>query len=57
MLFRSNNLIYTAMYTAYMLIGGYYEERRLVRIFGEEYLRYRVRVGAFFPHLWRQPAA
>ncbi len=52
-----NNLIYTAMYTAYMLIGGYYEERRLVRIFGEDYLRYRARVGAFFPRLWPQPAA
>lgn len=52
-----NNLIYTAMYTAYMLIGGYYEERRLVRIFGQDYLRYRARVGAFFPRLWRQPTA
>jgi protein-S-isoprenylcysteine O-methyltransferase Ste14 len=52
-----NNLMYTAMYTAYMLIGGYYEERRLVRIFGEDYQRYREQVGAFFPRLWRQPAA
>jgi len=51
-----NNLVYTGMYAAYMLIGGYYEERRLVRIFGEEYLRYQARVGAFFPRLWRQPA-
>ena len=52
-----NNLIYTAMYTAYMLIGGYYEEQRLVRIFGEDYLRYQAQVGAFFPRLWRLPAA
>lgn len=52
-----NNLVYTAMYAAYMLVGGYYEERRLVRIFGEDYLRYRGRVGAFFPRLWRQPGA
>jgi len=51
-----NNLVYTAMYTAYMLIGGYYEERRMVRIFGEDYLRYRRRVGAFIPRLRRQPA-
>lgn len=49
-----NNLVYTAMYTMYMLIGGYYEERRLVRIFGAEYQRYRARVGAFFPQLWRR---
>ncbi len=46
-----NNLIYTAMYSAYMLIGGYYEEKRLVRIFGQDYLRYRRQVGAFFPRL------
>ena len=52
-----NNLIYTALYTAYMLIGGYYEERRLVRIFGEDYLRYRAHVGAFFPRLRRQSVA
>lgn len=52
-----NNLIYTAMYTVYMVIGGYYEERRLVRIFGERYLHYRGRVGAFFPRLrHRSPA-
>ena len=52
-----NNLVYTGMYTAYMLIGGYYEERRMVKIFGEDYLRYRRRVGAFFPRLWRRPVA
>ena len=52
-----NNLVYTGMYTAYMLIGGYYEERRMVRIFGEDYLRYRRRVGAFFPRLRRRPVA
>ncbi|HXF65658.1 MAG TPA: isoprenylcysteine carboxylmethyltransferase family protein [Burkholderiales bacterium] len=46
-----NNLIYTAIYAAYMLVGAHYEERRLVRIFGEDYLRYRARVGAFFPRL------
>lgn len=40
-----NNVIYTALYTLYMLIGGYYEERRLVRIFGQDCLRYRSRTG------------
>lgn len=52
-----NNIVYTAMYTVYMLIGGYYEERRLVRIFGEDYQRYRDRVGAFCPRLRRRPTA
>ncbi|MFQ5954152.1 MAG: NnrU family protein [Kiloniellales bacterium] len=47
-----NNLIYTGMYATYMVIGGYYEERRMVRVFGPDYLRYRRRVGAFFPRLW-----
>ncbi len=51
-----NNLIYTGMYAAYMAIGGYYEEKRMVRVFGEEYLRYRRRVGAFFPRLRPRPA-
>jgi protein-S-isoprenylcysteine O-methyltransferase Ste14 len=36
-----------------MLIGGYYEERRLVRVFGQDYLNYRMRVGAFFPRFGR----
>jgi hypothetical protein len=49
-----NNIVYTAMYATYMLIGSYYEERRLVRVFGEDYLRYRARVGAFFPRSWRR---
>lgn len=48
-----NNVVYTGMYTAYMLIGGYYEERRLVRNFGDEYLHYRRDVGAFIPRLRR----
>ena len=46
-----NNIVYTVMYTAYMLIGGYYEERRLLRIFGEDYRAYQRRVGAFFPRV------
>jgi protein-S-isoprenylcysteine O-methyltransferase Ste14 len=50
-----NNLIYTAMYATYMVIGGHYEERRMVRVFGEDYLRYQARVGAFVPRLRRPP--
>ena len=44
-----NNIVYTAMYTAYMVIGGYYEERRMIKVFGEDYRRCQRRVGAFFP--------
>ena len=51
-----SNIVYTLMYAAYMLIGGYYEERRMVRIFGDDYRRYQDRVGAYVPGL-RWPAA
>lgn len=49
-----NNLVYTAMYAVYMVIGGYYEERRMIRVFGEEYRRYQRHVGAYVPRLRRR---
>jgi hypothetical protein len=49
-----NNLVYTFMYAMYMAIGGYYEERRLLRIFGEDYVRYQAQVGAFVPRGWQR---
>ncbi|MFQ5764809.1 MAG: NnrU family protein [Rhodospirillales bacterium] len=49
-----NNIVYTAMYTAYMVIGGHYEERRMLRIFGDDYRRYQRQVGAFIPHFRRK---
>jgi protein-S-isoprenylcysteine O-methyltransferase Ste14 len=42
------------MYTAYMLIGGYYEERRMIKMFEDDYRRYQRRVGTFFPIFWRR---
>lgn len=33
----------------YLLIGTWFEERRLVRLYGDEYVKYRHRVPAFFP--------
>ena len=49
-----NNLVYTAMYAAYMVIGGYYEEKRMLRVFGEDYRRYQRHVGAYVPRLGRR---
>ena len=49
-----NNIVYTVMYAAYMVIGGYYEERRMIRVFDDEYRRYQRRVGAFVPNLRRR---
>ena len=48
-----NNIVYTVMYTAYMVIGGYYEERRMINMFADDYRHYQRRVGAFFPLFWR----
>ncbi len=48
-----NNIVYIAMYTAYMVIGGYYEERRMIKMFQDDYRRYQRRVGAFFPYFRR----
>ena len=49
-----NNIVYTAMYTAYMVIGGYFEERRMIKIFEDDYRRYQRQVGAFFPLFWHR---
>ena len=32
-----------------MVIGGYFEERRMVKVFGGDYRRYQRQVGAYFP--------
>jgi protein-S-isoprenylcysteine O-methyltransferase Ste14 len=47
-----NTTVFTAMYALYMIVGGHYEERRLIQIFGQDYLAYRARVGGFVPRLW-----
>jgi len=47
-----NNVLFIPMYALYMVIGSHYEERRLIQIFGQDYLTYRNQVGAFFPRLW-----
>ncbi len=46
-----NNLVFLVMYAVYMVVGAYYEERRLIRIFGDEYRRYKKLIGAFVPKL------
>lgn len=46
-----NNLVFLCMYAAYMVIGARYEERRLLRVFGDRYRRYQEQVGAFAPRL------
>ncbi len=52
-----NNIVYIAMYTIYMMVGGCYEEKRMIRIFDDDYRRYQSRVGAFFPLFRRRQEA
>ena len=36
-------------FTLYFVIGAFVEERKMVRLFGQEYVDYQTRVGMFFP--------
>jgi protein-S-isoprenylcysteine O-methyltransferase Ste14 len=48
------HLLFAAVTTAYILVGIFLEERDLVDVFGDEYLRYRDRVSMLLP--WRKSA-
>jgi len=39
----------------YFCIGSYYEEKRLVEKFGEDYIKYRKAVPRFFPLKFFKP--
>lgn len=39
--------------TLYLYIGSIFEERRMLKVFGAEYARYRKRVPRLFPNPWR----
>jgi protein-S-isoprenylcysteine O-methyltransferase Ste14 len=45
------HLVFSCGMTFYIVIGVYYEERAMVRRFGDEYEDYRKRVPKFFPRL------
>jgi protein-S-isoprenylcysteine O-methyltransferase Ste14 len=50
-----NILAFNIGVTIYLLIGSYFEERKLAKDFGQEYLDYQKRVPAFFPRLIQKP--
>ena len=47
-----NSLLSTAMVVLYFYVGTFFEERRMVRKFGEEYRNYQRRVPRFLPLRW-----
>ncbi len=53
LLFRAEmDLFYLTMlisFTAYFYIGSYYEEKKMVRLFGDEYRNYQKKVPRIFP--------
>ncbi|MCK4869012.1 MAG: hypothetical protein KAT39_13245 [Alphaproteobacteria bacterium] len=51
-----SHLILAVLMTGYILIGVAYEERDLIRAFGQSYSDYRARVPAYFPHPFKGSA-
>jgi len=45
------NLITAVCMILYFIIGSYFEERKLIKTFGEDYLKYKDEVPPFIPHI------
>lgn len=46
------HLVFAAAMTTYVFVGLFFEERDLVRQFGERYLAYRKSVPKVLPRVW-----
>ncbi len=47
------HLFFAVLMTLYVLLGIYWEEKDLIRDFGDTYREYKQKVPMFFPHFWR----
>lgn len=47
-------LVSVVMIIIYFVVGGYFEERKLIREFGEEYHEYKKRTPMLIPRFWRR---
>lgn len=52
-----NRLVLMVSLTLYLVIGAYFEERKLLRDFGSEYAEYKSRTPMFVPGLKFRPAS
>jgi protein-S-isoprenylcysteine O-methyltransferase Ste14 len=49
-----NRLVLLATFTLYILIGAWFEERKLLKDFGPAYAEYKTRVPMLFPKIVNQ---
>jgi protein-S-isoprenylcysteine O-methyltransferase Ste14 len=47
-----SGLLVNVIFTAYLIVGTYLEEKKLIREFGEKYLTYQKRVSMLLPYKW-----
>ena len=45
-------IIVNIVFTSYLIVGAYLEEKKLIREFGEKYLAYQKRVSMLIPYKW-----
>lgn len=47
-----NRLVLWVMFSLYFVIGAYFEERKLLREFGQQYADYKAKTPMLLPRLW-----
>ena len=47
-----SGILVNIILTAYLIVGTYLEEKKLIKEFGEKYLAYQKRVSMFLPYKW-----